>query len=159
MVMKIGNLVPWRRPGAPARRQDVFANLHREMDDVLHSFLRGREVDWPAEALVPDMDVSDSEKEIRVTAEVPGVEEKDLDVSVQDGVLRIRGEKKAEKEEKNGGRHYVERTYGCFERNFELPSEVDVDKIKADLKKGVLTVVLPKAAKPENTKKIAVQAK
>jgi HSP20 family protein len=153
--MALRNLVPWHRKGVAGRSEPVVG-LRREMDDLLERFFGGENVGWPAEALAPDMDVTETDGEIRVSTELPGVEEKDIDISLANGVLRIRGEKKAEKEEKDEGRRYVERSYGVFERSLQLPGEVDADRAAAKLEKGVLTVTLPKTAKAAGTKKISV---
>ncbi len=96
-------------------------------------------------------------KEIKVSAEIPGVEPKDIDVSVEDGILTIKGEKKYEREEKEKGQYRMERSYGSFERTIELPAEVDESKAKAEFKKGVLRLTLPKRpGAPSRRKRISV---
>ena len=102
-------------------------------------------------------DVTESEKEIRITAELPGLEEKDVKVELVDNVLTISGEKKAEKEEKNDNRYVVERSYGSFSRSVELPDGIKPEDIKASMAKGVLTVTLPKPAQAAS-KRIEVKA-
>lgn len=105
-------------------------------------------------------DVAETDKEIEVTAEVPGMEEKDLDVEVSAGVLTIKGEKKYEEEKKEKNYYLSERRYGSFRRSFRLPDTVDEDKISATFDKGVLKVTIPK--KPEaqsKAKKISVKGK
>ncbi|MGQ0676301.1 MAG: Hsp20/alpha crystallin family protein, partial [Rhodospirillales bacterium] len=98
-----------------------------------------------------------TDQAIEVTAELPGMEEKDVELVVQDDVLTIRGEKKFEKEEKNKDYHMVERQYGSFQRSFTLPDIVDREKIAAKFDKGVLNVTLPKSAKAkERTRKIQI---
>ncbi len=106
----------------------------------------------------PEVDVTEKEGELRVCVELPGVDEKDIDLSLSEDALTVRGEKKAEKEEKERGRHYVERTYGAFERRIPLPCEIAPDKANASFKNGVLTVTLPKSAKASSAKKIAISA-
>ena len=106
---------------------------------------------------MPAIDVTETDGQIEITAELPGLEEKDVQVNVADNVLTIRGEKKAEKEDKQKDYHVVERSYGSFYRAFELPAGVDADKIKADISKGVLKVTVPKPA-PKQAKKIDVKA-
>src|SRR6266567_90639 len=97
------------------------------------------------------------DKEIKVSAEIPGVEPKDIDVSVEDGILTIKGEKKYEREEKEKGQYRMERSYGSFERTIELPAEVDESKAKAEFKKGVLRLTLPKRpGAPSRRKRISV---
>ena len=101
----------------------------------------------------PKVDVSETDKAITVTAELPGIEEKDVDVSVGDGYISISGEKKTETEKKQKGGYLQERSYGSFHRSFRLPDSVDADKISADLSKGVLKVVLPKKAEAAASKR------
>jgi HSP20 family protein len=115
-----------------------------------------RELSWTA---VPAVDITESEKTYEVTAELPGMDEKNIEVKVVNGNLTIKGEKQEEKEEKKKDYYLQERHFGSFERRFQLPEGVDADKIEASFKKGVLTVTLPKkleAQKPE--KKIDVKA-
>jgi len=101
------------------------------------------------------MDVTETEKEYEVTAELPGLEERDVRVTLSDGVLTIRGEKKIDHEEKGKDFRMVERSYGAFSRSLELPTGVDPNTIKATLEKGVLTVSIPKKA--ADVKKIEVK--
>jgi len=137
-------------PNGPAAR-DPFAVLRREIDGLFDGFLSGFSA--PARGL----DVAENDKEIRITAELPGVEEKDVEVSLSGNGITIRGEKRAEKEEKGEERYRLERSYGAFRRSFSLPCEVDAGKAAASFKKGVLTVTLPKSAEAAKTKKIAVK--
>lgn len=130
--------------------KDLFSSLHREVDRVFDDFTRGEH--WPFRALSagngklsPSIDVSETEKAIEVTAELPGVDEKDIDVSLSDDLLTIKGEKKAESEKKGKDYHVVERSYGAFERVTRLPCEVDAGKIEAEFKQGVLKIKLPKS--------------
>jgi HSP20 family protein len=115
-----------------------------------------RELSWTA---APAVDITESDKAYEVTAELPGMDEKNIEVKVVNGDLTIKGEKQDEKEEKRKDYYLHERHFGSFERCFQLPEGVDTDKIEANFKKGVLTVTLPKkleAQKPE--KKIEVKA-
>ena len=108
---------------------------------------------------VPAVDVVEKDNAYEVTAELPGMDEKDIEVKLANGGLTIKGEKQEEKEEKRKDYHVHERTFGSFERYFTVPEWVDRDKIEASFKKGVLTVTFPKkpeAIKPE--KKIEVKA-
>ncbi|MDJ0949349.1 MAG: Hsp20/alpha crystallin family protein [Alphaproteobacteria bacterium] len=109
--------------------------------------------------MTPRLDVSESEKKFEVQAELPGVEEKDLDVSVSDGILTIKASKQAEKEEKGKTWHRVERSFGTYQRSLSLPSSADADKIKATFEKGVLTISVPKRAELEPpTRKISIKS-
>jgi HSP20 family protein len=101
--------------------------------------------------------VTETDKQIEITAEMPGLEERDVQVNLADNVLTIRGEEKAEKEEKDKTYRLVERSYGSFVRSLELPEGVNADAIKASIDKGVLKVTVPKPA-PAQVKKIDVKA-
>ena len=108
---------------------------------------------------VPAVDVSETDKAYEITAELAGMDEKNIDLKIANGVLTIRGEKQDEKEEKKKDYYMRERSYGSFERTFEVPEGVDTDKIEAAFKKGVLTVTLPKKAEAQKpAKKIEVKA-
>ena len=99
----------------------------------------------------PAVDIADNAKAYEITAELPGMDEKNVEVKFSDGTLIIRGEKKDEKEEKNKDYHLSERRYGAFQRSFSVPDGVDAEKIEAAFKNGILTVTLPKT--PEAQKK------
>ena len=130
------------------------------MDRLFDSF--GREVGWPtagASAMAPSIDVSETDSELQIDADLPGVDEKDVDVAITDNVLTIKGEKKAEKEEKKKDFHLVERSYGSFSRSLVLPFAVDPSKANATFKNGVLSISLPKPPESkEKSKKIAINA-
>jgi HSP20 family protein len=140
---------------------DIFSTLQREIDQVFNNFGRN----WPMATETRDglwpvkFNMAETDKQVEVTAEMPGVEAKDIDIQLREGTLTIRGEKKAEKEDKQKDYHLMERSYGMFERSFALPAEVMEDKVDASFDKGVLKVVLPKAPEAQSkTKKIAVKA-
>ncbi len=110
--------------------------------------------------VAPRLDVSQIDKAYEVAIELPGVEEKDLDVSVWDGVLTVKGEKRWESEDKKKDFQRIERRYGSFERRLSLPSEIDVDGIDAKFRNGLLTVTVPKSKKAQAlAKKITVKSK
>ena len=98
------------------------------------------------------MDISEDDKEFLIKAELPEVKKEDVKVTVKEGVLTIRGERKSEKEEKGKKYHRMERFYGSFERSFTLPDEIEAGQITSEYKEGVLTVRLPKnpSAKPKS---------
>jgi HSP20 family protein len=123
-----------------------FERMRRDVDRLWDSFFeRGvRRTDDDAEWL-PSLDVAETKDEIVVKAEVPGMDPKDIDISLSDGLLTIKGEKKQEREEKEEDYHLVERSYGTFTRSIRLPKEVRRDKINASYKNGVLKVTLPKS--------------
>jgi HSP20 family protein len=156
--MNLKSLIPVGRQRGVARTDNPFLSLQQEIDRLFDDFTRG----FPAfgagmgNAMVPTMDVAETDKEIEITAELPGLEEKDVQINVADSVLTIRGEKKAEKEEKDKNYRLVERNYGSFERSLELPKGVNLDAIKASIDKGVLKVTVLKPA-PAQVKKVEVK--
>ena len=133
-----------------------FSALQQEIDRLFEGFSRGIS-GFPAREVMPSMDLSETDKEIEITAELPGLEEKDIQLNLTDNVLTIRGEKKNEREETKKDYYLVERTYGSFTRAVQLPEGVNADGIKAVMSKGVLKVTVPKPA-PAQTKKIDIKA-
>jgi HSP20 family protein len=107
--------------------------------------------------MMPAIDISENGKEYMITGEIPGVDAKDIDVTLTDGILTIKGEKKRENEEKNENYHRFERHYGSFERSFRIPEKIDADKVDATYKNGVFKLSLPKI-EPVEPKKIEVKA-
>jgi HSP20 family protein len=162
----IGNLVPWGRSRGVASREpeDVFSQLHREMNSLFDSAWRG--FGAPAAAgeasvsqLQPTTDIAETDKEYEVTVELPGIDEKDVEVTLSNGVLSIKGEKKFEREEKKKDYYLSERSFGSFQRSIRVPDGVDAEKVSAAFNKGVLTLKLPKLPEVQaSTKKIAVKA-
>ena len=103
--------------------------------------------------------MSEDEQAYKISAELPGIDAKDIDVSVSGDTLVLKGEKRQEREEKDKNYHFSERSYGSFHRSFELPSSVDRNKIAADFSKGVLTITLPKTVEAQKpVKKIEVKS-
>jgi HSP20 family protein len=159
--MNLRSLIPIGRGRDVARREySPFWSLQREIDRLFDDFTRGFPSFSTAASgrneLLPAMDVVETENEFELTAELPGLEEKDVQINLTDNVLTIRGEKKSERDEKNKDYRVVERSYGSFYRTLELPAGVDHDKIKASIDKGVLKVVIPKPA-PAQVRNIAVK--
>ncbi|CAN7242799.1 Hsp20/alpha crystallin family protein [Pararhizobium sp. LjRoot238] len=166
--MSVRDLIPWNRGNrAPSVYRggdlDPFQLLHRNVDRLFDEALRG--FDMPSafgqmmtrNGTWPTVEVAENEKEIRVIAEVPGLEEKDIEVMLDDGVLTLRGERKSETEDKD--RQFSERYYGRFERRLALGHEIEEDKVAATFKNGVLMVVLPKTAKAQaSAKRIAINS-
>ncbi len=142
--------------------EDPFTAMRREMDRLFDEMTRGfglPRTSLGEGVLAPRVDVKETEDAIVVQAELPGVEEKDVEIEFADGMLTLRGEKKQEREEeeKEKGYYLMERSYGAFLRRIPIPAEVDEDNIRAVFDKGVLTVTLPK--KPESQpRKIAIKA-
>jgi len=140
------------RTRVPARRVGGGLGLFDDLDGVLGQFWRGFGVPESRTSkprpFAPLVDISETDTEYRIAAELPGLEEKDIDVALNDGVLTIQGERKEEKEETDDAKGYrrVETFRGSFYRAFQLPAEVDADAVKAVYKAGMLTVTLPKVA-------------
>jgi HSP20 family protein len=156
--MSLRSLIPFGRERTSLTRPDFhsFASLQREIDRLFDDFTRGFPAATSA-SLAPSIDVSETDGEIEITAELPGLEEKDVEVTLEDQVLTIRGEKKAEKEEKDKNYRITERSYGSFYRALELPRGITEKDIKASLTNGVLKVTLPKP-QPANAKKIDIKS-
>ncbi len=144
-------LAPWR----PFRELE---RMRREMDRIWDSFFERRpaRVEEAAAEWLPMLDVSETKNDYVVKAELPGIDPKDIDISLMDDVLTIKGEKKQEKEEKEENYHVIERCYGSFSRSVRLPGQVQSDKINATFKNGVLKVTLPKT---EEAKKKEIKIK
>ena len=136
-------------------------NMQREINRMFDNFFRGGIQDDGttfASAWTPAVDIAEQDNQYTVKVELPGVSKDDVRITMQDNILTIRGEKKAEKETNETGYYRTERSYGSFQRSFTLPTHVKSDKIEALHKDGVLTITLPKAeeAKP---KQIEVKVK
>jgi len=156
-LMGLKSLMPIGRTRDVARREwNPFDGLQREVERLFDDFSRGYATPRTQD-LTPSIDVTETDKEVEITAELPGLEEKDVQVNVADNLLTIRGEKKAEREDKNKDYHVVERSYGSFSRTLELPESVDADAIQATMSKGVLKVVVPKPA-PAQVKKVSIKS-
>lgn len=145
---------------APARGySDPFSVLRQEMDRVFDSFMPGfgrpglpARAEWSG-AIAPSIDVRETETELVVEAELPGIDEKDVSVTLNSGVLTIKGEKKSERDEKKDDYHLTERSYGSFQRSFRVGDAVDAEKVAANFDKGVLKITLPKNAKAKEAEK------
>jgi HSP20 family protein len=161
-VMALRALTPSGNGGTrTAQPVSMFGSLHREIDRLFDDFTRGGfgVMATPAQTnLLPSIDVTETDKEIEITAELPGLERKDVEISVDDDLLTIRGEKKVEVKEEDKGKNYhvAERSYGVFFRAIQLPAGVDPASIQATMSNGVLKVTIPKPAKSE-PKKIEVK--
>ena len=157
--MSLKSLIPIGRERKLSAPQafDPFATLQKENDRLFDDF--GRGISWSRSEndLMPSMDVTETEKEIEITAELPGLQEKDVQVNLAENVLTIKGEKKSEKEEKDKNYRLVERSYGSFSRSIQLPEGTSADAIKATISDGVLKVTVPKPA-PAQVKKVEVKS-
>ena len=162
--MSIKDLVPRiGRKTLPVRQEDVdlFRDFQREMNRLFGEFFgefppagRGREPEWAPAAFLPRVDVSETDAEVKVSAELPGMDEKEITVELQDDVLTLRGEKKTEQEEQGENWFRREQSRGSFRRSVELPAGVDASKAVAKFAKGVLTFVAPKRAEERTKRKI-----
>ncbi len=162
--MTIKDLVPFWKKTIPIRRddfEDPLSMFRREFNRLIDDFFRDFELEPFKRRLgtfSPNINVIENNNEIKISAEVPGMDEKDIEVSINKDVLTIRGEKKEEREDKGKNYYRMERSYGSFSRSIPLPVDVDKDKAKAELKKGVLTITLPKTQEAiSETKKIPVK--
>lgn len=157
--MDFKSLMPF---GRGEQGEDPFAAMRRELDRAFDTMTRNMSLARPAMGLgpmAPRLDVEDTGGAIEVHAELPGVEEKDIELQFSGGVLTLRGEKRQEREEKEKekGFYLMERAYGSFMRQVPMPVEIDEAKITASFEKGVLTVVLPKSAEAAaRTRKIEI---
>ncbi len=128
-----------------------FVNMQREIDRMFDRFRGGMQDDGSATAWLPAVDITENADAFVVNVEVPGIKKNDVKISVQNGVLTVRGERKQEEESQGETYHRLERSHGVFQRSFTLPTSVKSDKIDAAYNDGVLTITLPKAeeAKPK----------
>lgn len=168
--MAIRDLIPWSRQenrlsapfGAERDRGDnPLLSLHREVNRLFDDVFRGfglpslggaeRSMAWP------NLEFGETDTDLRITAELPGLEEKDVDITLEEGALTLRGEKKSEVEDKARG--YTERSYGRFERRIGLPRGIEREQASATFKNGVLTITLPKSeAANENLRRIPINS-
>jgi HSP20 family protein len=154
--MRLRSLVPFRERDSLMRSEtSPFFSLHREIDRLFDDFTRG----FGGErgfGMAPSIDVAETDKEIEITAELPGLERKDVEISLDDDMLTIRGEKRSERkdDQKEGSRnvHVSERNYGAFYRVLQLPARIDPSTVEATMNKGVLKITLPKPAQSKGRK-------
>jgi HSP20 family protein len=141
--------------GQVQRPADIFRTMRNEMDRMIEGFEHGWP-QWPgalsrrfaSEAMVPELDVHDNGKQLTIEVDLPGVDEKDVTVTLANGMLTIKGQKKGEREEKEQNYYLAERSFGAFQRSLRLPDTVDDAKLEAKFDKGVLKVIAQK--KPES---------
>ena len=171
--MKTWKKLPFKRESkaiekvaATPPEKNPLVEMQREVDRIFDRFLKEPLGFWPFEMpalerwygdfspakFTPTIDIADENKHISITAELPGMEEKDVKVTLKDEALVIRGEKRLEETKEDGGYYRTERSYGAFERVIPLPVSVDPEHVEATFTKGVLTVRLPKLPKEEKAK-------
>ena len=149
---------------AVAQRDDGVLSLQREVNRLFDDFFTPFGRAWwhapltPAREAIarytPAIDIKESDKEFTLTADLPGLEQKDVTVELDDSILTIKGERKSEHEQETDGRRYLERSHGTFSRSIELGPDIDTAKIKASMKNGVLTVALPKRAEARQARRL-----
>jgi HSP20 family protein len=158
--MKVKNLLPAVNRPAERGNENTFYSLQHQMNSLFDDFFSGFGMaprgfsSAGFAAFIPVLDVKESDKEFVIRAELPGVEEKDIEVTVTGDILTIQGEKKEEKEDKEKNYYYMERSYGSFRRSIPLAVETDANKAEASFKNGVLNIRIPKSqpAKVKGTK-------
>jgi HSP20 family protein len=156
-----------RNPMTPFRSggllgSDPFMSLHRDVNRLFEDAFRGMPSSGGAQGAAGNlinahMNVSETDKEIRITAELPGVRQDDVDLTLDEDLLTIRGEKRFEQTDDKENFHFVERSYGTFQRSVRLPFPVDPEQVRASFENGVLTVRLPKTGRQERSRKIQIQ--
>jgi HSP20 family protein len=166
--MNLGSLIPWRDKTQVDAQTDTysdpFTSFRREVDRMFDDFFRsaGQGLQpWNAgwQTMAPRIDISDADKELLITAEMPGLDEKDFEVTLAGDLLTIKGEKKTENENRNGNAYYVERRFGSFSRSVRLPFEAGDEQVEANYDRGVLTVRVPKPAEAQrHVRRIEVKA-
>jgi HSP20 family protein len=154
--MALGYLTPFRRgslSGGGAYGGGSLFDLHRQMNRLFDDLFETGDGDSArGSAAAPALEVHHDDDKIEVTAELPGVRESDIDITVEDGVLTLRGEKRTQRSDEQRG--YSERSYGSFERRITLPADVDEDRCAAEFRDGVLTVTLPRSAEKQRGRRI-----
>ena len=133
-------------------RNNGLTRFHNEMDDLFDCFFRGLDRPFAGHKAWPAIDVVEEDNAIVIRAEVPGCKAEDIDISVFKNKLTIGGEKKLAEEKKEKGYYHIESSHGSFKRELTLPADVDPKKIDAECKDGVLSIILPKAAKSKAVK-------
>ncbi|RPJ55676.1 MAG: Hsp20/alpha crystallin family protein [Dehalococcoidia bacterium] len=165
--MAIRDLVPWRwgEKQAPVKREEEhpFYALQSNMNRLFNEFfsdvgLRPFSESWGG--FNPNLDITENDQEIKVSAELPGLDENDIEVKLANNSLTISGEKKQEKEDKGKNYYHIERSYGSFRRTIPLPPGVETNKVEAAFNKGVLTITMPKTVEAQShVKKIPIKTR
>jgi HSP20 family protein len=154
--MRLKSLVPFREPGLSVQPDFGLFGLHRKIDRLFNEFAQRVGLNGMLTNINPSIDICETDKTIEVSAEMPGLERKDVDISIDDDTLTIRGEKKVEEERKDKNVQLSERSYGALYRVLQLPPGVDPSSVQATMSNGVLRLTIPKPATSE-PKKIEVK--
>ena len=153
----VNDMIPVRTERALARRENnPFTFLRQEIDRLFDGFGRNFPAFAASQAMMPRMDVSETDKTVEISAELPGLETKDVQLNLADNTLTIRGEKKSEREEKDKDYHLIERSFGAFSRSVALPEGVKAEDVSAEIAKGVLKVTVKKPA-PKQSRQIDIK--
>ncbi len=149
--MIIMTLIRWNalRDVTPWHTDKDFEVMHREIDRMFNCFHSDAHDEEASKTLMPAVDIVERENDFNIKLELPGVEKKDVKITVQNNILTIKGEKKQENEKEGEDYHRVERSYGIFQRSFTLPSSVNSENIDASYDNGVLTLSVPKLEEPK----------
>jgi HSP20 family protein len=151
------NIIPWKRTAEKEETTELartFTDLQREINCLFEDFFGEALLEVPTAGFAPTVDVTETDHDILVKADLPGLTDKDIEVTLEDGALILKGEKKEEKKDERTGVYRIERSYGTFYRRLMLPVEVETEKVEATFDKGVLEIKLPKreVAKPVGIK-------
>ncbi len=159
--MRTKSIIPWQKRAGLGNGGQSLLGLRGDLDRLFDEFVQSLDLEpfaaLEARVFSPRVSVTEDEASFRVSAELPGIEEKDIEVSLGDGTLTLKGERRWESEEKGKDYHRREQAYGSFHRVIPLPADVDAEKASASFKNGVLTVTLPKAA-TARSRKIEIEA-
>ena len=155
--MARGQMLPY---GSGRQSADPLFMLQRQMEQLFDNAVRGPASSQGAAATViaPRMDISEDDKEIRVVAEMPGATPEHIEVTIDDDVLTIRGERESERETKRRDYHLIERAVGVFQRSIRLPAPVDASQVQARFEDGVLTLTIPKASVKTRSRRVQVSS-
>lgn len=149
------SLIPWRWKEGQSAPENALTEFRREIDDLFSQFFgKSGSISYFPGGFNPPFDISETDQEILVKAELPGIDPKEIEVNITGSTLLIKGEKREEREEKTENMHRAERSFGHFSRSITLPCEVKEDKIEASFKNGVLNLKLPKT---ESSKKRSIK--
>lgn len=156
--MAFKDLIPWQREDHKKNGEPVMISFQREMNKLFDDFFSGFEhsTAFTTNDFFPRVNVKEDKNNFTVSTELPGMDENDVEITINENTLKICGEKKVDTETEKENYHYVERKSGYFKRVINLPSEVDGDKAEATFKKGVLEINLPKTEKSESVKRILI---
>ena len=158
--MSLSNLIKWQKPGLKSENNLIQRSFFDEFDRFFDGFFNTPEALFQnSGSFTPNVNVEDNGKNILVSAELPGLDDKDIQVSVDGDMLTIKGEKKKEQKKETSGFYHMERHFGSFQRRIRLPAEINVDRVKASFRNGILNIDLPKLdPEKSNVKYITVKA-